>query len=233
MDKKGILIGEDWDQTIKEALEENDYGLLLLSPAFFASDYITQKEIPCWVERGRLLPVGLKKFDLDLLDKPQLKFNQVFFHPDFLDKQLCYADSPEQAKHFVTLLVENIRERLQKDTKPIAKRSLEVIQEISHHQEKSNENDPYNPKFHLESLGRQVSDRRGEGDPTGRDIQKQLLQWVTSEGNTVFVLLGDYGMGKTFASKMLAWGLNEGGSFPMPSISICATPPLFAKDVST
>ena len=213
LDREGILIGEDWEQTIKEALEENDYGLLLLSPVFFRSDYVTRVEIPHWVARDRLLPVGLKTFDLEILESHQLEFNQVFFHPDFPGKQLCYADSLKQPKRFITPLVEHIRQRFQKDTKPIVKKSPEVIQEISHHQAKLDKNNLYDREFYEKPRGRLFSGHEGKDDPTGRDIQAQLLQWAQSEGNTVFVLLGDYGMGKTFASKILAWELNEGAGF--------------------
>ncbi len=63
-----IRIGEDWRRQILARLADCDYGLLLLSPGFFASDFITGHELPRFVgelaEKGAL-PVGLKRVPLD------------------------------------------------------------------------------------------------------------------------------------------------------------------------
>jgi hypothetical protein len=72
-----IRIGEDWRRQILARLRECDYGLLLLSPGFFASGFITDHELPAFVGprgvkgvkgvkgAGRALPVGLKRVPLD------------------------------------------------------------------------------------------------------------------------------------------------------------------------
>ena len=215
VDRRGISIGENWDFEIKKALEENDYGLLLLSPEFFASHYISEVETPHWRKLDRLLPVGLKTFDLACLKKHGMEFNQVFFCPRLPNEQGCYPnDDTPRTEDFITSLVEDIRGRLRKDTKSIVSKSSTSIQRLSDHEASLDNINRYHREFYEEPEGRPVSGQGGKGDPTGQDIQKQLLQWAGSEGNTVFVLLGDYGMGKTFASKMLAWRLNEGGAPP-------------------
>ena len=61
-------LGEHWRRGILARLEECDYGLQLLSPCFFASDFIARHEIPPFVgpePRKRALPVGLRPFALD------------------------------------------------------------------------------------------------------------------------------------------------------------------------
>lgn len=72
-----INIGEDWRGRIVARLSECDYGVLLLSPGFFASEFITDHELPAFVgpgavkgagragRAGKALPVGLKRFPLD------------------------------------------------------------------------------------------------------------------------------------------------------------------------
>jgi hypothetical protein len=63
-----INIGEDWRRHILARLGECDYGLLLLSPGFFASEFITEDELPAFVGPGAVkgaLPVGLKRVPLD------------------------------------------------------------------------------------------------------------------------------------------------------------------------
>jgi hypothetical protein len=63
-----LKIGEDWRRGILARLRECDYGLLLLSPGFFASGFITEQELPAFVGPRAVkgaLPVGLKRFPLD------------------------------------------------------------------------------------------------------------------------------------------------------------------------
>jgi hypothetical protein len=63
-----IRIGEEWRRRILARLRECDYGLLLLSPAFLASGFITEHELPFFVGPDALkgaLPVGLKRVPLD------------------------------------------------------------------------------------------------------------------------------------------------------------------------
>lgn len=63
-----INIGEDWRRRILARLRECDYGLLLLSPGFLASGFITEQELPAFVGPRAVkgaLPVGLKPVPLD------------------------------------------------------------------------------------------------------------------------------------------------------------------------
>jgi len=61
-----ILPGETWLQEIQDALESCTLRLLLVSPAFLASSFITQEELPRFVGNGSkpLIPVMLKKVNL-------------------------------------------------------------------------------------------------------------------------------------------------------------------------
>lgn len=76
---RDLIVGEDWDQQIQTAIDQCDLGLLLVSPDFFVSDYISKSELPQFVsaqqsdpEPGkRAVPVALSK--LDLSGKTDLK----------------------------------------------------------------------------------------------------------------------------------------------------------------
>ena len=48
-----INAGEEWDDLIKKRIEEADIFLLLISPNFFASEYIYHKEMRRAMERRR------------------------------------------------------------------------------------------------------------------------------------------------------------------------------------
>lgn len=63
-----IDLGNEWDQDIHNALHSAKVAIALMSPAFFASDYICEKEIPAilqQVDEGKttLLPILLSPFE--------------------------------------------------------------------------------------------------------------------------------------------------------------------------
>ena len=63
-----LRIGDDWRRRILARLDECDYGVLLLSPAFYASTFITDHELPRFagdVAVKGALPVALKPVPLD------------------------------------------------------------------------------------------------------------------------------------------------------------------------
>lgn len=73
-----ILIGQNWDRAIKTALAECDFGLVLLSPASMASEYIRRVELPALTDAGKLLPVGLKPVDFKTQLPAGISATQVF-----------------------------------------------------------------------------------------------------------------------------------------------------------
>ncbi|HPS77268.1 MAG TPA: toll/interleukin-1 receptor domain-containing protein [Thermoanaerobaculaceae bacterium] len=75
-----LLVGERWHERIQEEIAACDVGLLLLSPAFLASEYIARHELPHFVEgEGKpIVPVGLKLVDLARHDHKGLADYQVF-----------------------------------------------------------------------------------------------------------------------------------------------------------
>lgn len=69
-----IPVGQGWREAIDQAMQHADFGLLLLSPEFFASAFITGTEIPHFLPVGAgsagdtgkpVVPVGLKPVPLD------------------------------------------------------------------------------------------------------------------------------------------------------------------------
>ncbi len=77
---RDILVGEDWQQAIEKALEQCTLGLLLISPAFLGSQYITEEELPRFVG-GRakpVIPVMLQPVDPKLHDLKGLDEKQIF-----------------------------------------------------------------------------------------------------------------------------------------------------------
>ena len=48
-----ILAGADWSQEITKAIDEAEVAILLISPDFLASDYVSEKELPALLKRAK------------------------------------------------------------------------------------------------------------------------------------------------------------------------------------
>jgi hypothetical protein len=75
----GIIIGEDWKRKIIEARTRCDLGLLLVSPSFLGSKFISEQELPQFVGEDRhssisimLQPVNFQFHDLKGLQEQQI-----------------------------------------------------------------------------------------------------------------------------------------------------------------
>src|SRR5512138_2367060 len=73
----GLLVGEDWEREIHWALDEADLGLLLVSPAFLASEYIAKTELPALLRRP-VMPVLLEQINPTRHDLRGLHEKQVY-----------------------------------------------------------------------------------------------------------------------------------------------------------
>lgn len=75
-----ILVGQMWDDEIRTALREADFGLVLVSPTLLSRDYIRRVEIPAFLTAPEkpLLTVGLQQVDLGRCDLQGLEAHQIF-----------------------------------------------------------------------------------------------------------------------------------------------------------
>jgi TIR domain len=74
-----ILPGEPWRSEIARALEQCRFGLLLVSPNFLASPFITSEEMPVLLAKPMVVPVALHRISFDgVMDLKGLAERQVF-----------------------------------------------------------------------------------------------------------------------------------------------------------
>jgi TIR domain len=74
-----ILSGEFWRAEIEDALRKAQFGLLLLSPEFLASTFISKEELPKLLAKAMLVPVALHAIPLDgSVDLKGLEERQIF-----------------------------------------------------------------------------------------------------------------------------------------------------------
>ncbi len=105
-----ILPGEYWHHRITDAINICDFGLLLASPHFFASDYIRTHELSEFVapsgqpliQHKAAIPVFLRPMKLGLLDTRGLSAQQFYRYQD----KSFYEASGAQRDLFVSELFE-------------------------------------------------------------------------------------------------------------------------------
>ena len=75
-----LCVGDDWRQSIQTALAETDVGLLLISPAFLASKFIVEQELPTYLAHGgkRCFPLMLRPVDFERHDLKGLQDQQIY-----------------------------------------------------------------------------------------------------------------------------------------------------------
>jgi hypothetical protein len=75
-----IMVGEKWSEEIHEALNACQLGLLLISPAFLASQYIGEHELPRFLgsDARPVVPIMLQAVDLERHDLKGLQHSQIF-----------------------------------------------------------------------------------------------------------------------------------------------------------
>jgi hypothetical protein len=76
---KQLLPGKPWFDQIAEARDAAQFGLLLVSPEFLASDFIQEHEVPPLMGKAVLVPVALHELHLDgSLEMNGLHLRQIF-----------------------------------------------------------------------------------------------------------------------------------------------------------
>lgn len=112
-----ILPGEKWHAEIQRAIDECDFGLLLVSPAFLGNDYIGAHELPKFVSGARpCMPVGLcrispKHHDLKGLDESHIYLLATAENHRGISFAAC---AEGQREDFAFTLHEQIIERVKK-----------------------------------------------------------------------------------------------------------------------
>lgn len=75
-----ILVGQAWNEEIRQAMATANFALVLLSPALLSRHYIRTVELPTLMASTTtaVMPVGLRRIDFDRCDAGGLEAHQVF-----------------------------------------------------------------------------------------------------------------------------------------------------------
>ncbi len=237
---KEIELGSVWHRQIQAAINKCDFGLLLLSPAFLRSEYITNHELPSFVvdapfhpvAQKRVAPVALKPIRFDgKMDLRGLEQRQIFHYPDGRAYQACRGN--ERKDKFVEELFAKIIEMLDRHPRePLERAETSTLDRLAGRVPRVRLRQYFQEQIEL-SLG-EIHFVRTEGEVTTqnklddsglagerRDALEFLREWACDQaGEPYCALLGEYGMGKTTTSMAFAQELlkaREGSSsVPLP-----------------
>jgi WD40 repeat protein len=207
---RDIILGTDWHEAIQQAIRECDFGLLLVSPAFLASRYIRDHELPHFVVPDgvtlspgkRAAPVALQRVSFDgTMDLRGLERRQVFLDSD----RKAYAERGGQkrdafAHELFAQVVRMLRAGPPAAPPPVSKPEPEdavLFRHLREHME------PYGPVVgYVPSPTRPSSmdklDEAERGSGERGEVLQMLLQWARNpNGEPYCALLGELGMGKT------------------------------------
>ena len=116
-DEEQLLPGVNRAESIRDALKECDLGLLLISPSFLNSKFITDHEIPAFVgdNAKACIPVMLGPINLKRHDLKGLKTSQIFRYKTSNGQYKNLSDcNPRQRGQFCEQLFDKIENRLDK-----------------------------------------------------------------------------------------------------------------------
>ncbi len=115
---EAILVGEQWQKEIANAIDNCDFGLLLLSQAFLGSQFIGEHELPHFIGPSAKpsVPVMLAPIDLERYDLKGLEASQIFRYKGqrYREARSYSKCNPEGRDEFVFSLFQEIEGRLGK-----------------------------------------------------------------------------------------------------------------------
>jgi hypothetical protein len=114
---ESILVGEDWDAQVRDALAVSEVGLLAVSNAFLGSAYITSLELPALVNipGKRAIPVSVQQTG-QYADLHGLEGKQIYGH----QRPFGEVRGPAGQQVWVNALVDQLHRVLARYTAPVA-----------------------------------------------------------------------------------------------------------------
>ncbi len=226
-----IELGADWHAQIQAAIRTCDFGLLLVSPAFFASDYITRQELRHFISTDplgldsdrRAVPVALCSLRFDgTTDMKGLEKRQIF--RDSGGKAFEERSTQKTRKDFVNQLFGKIVQVL--DTHLGAdprQANIEPKRPVDERMRDQLARDLHGLNFVAPSGSVGTMNKIDNEAPEGerKDAVQFLLDWAReTNGPSCCALLGSVGIGKTTTSKAFAHQLlrdrSSDSTLPMP-----------------
>lgn len=110
-----IVIGDDWHDSIIQARDTCDFGLLLISQSFLSSKFIIKNELPVFTKGIKpAIPVMLGPIDFENHDLKGLEKKQIFMldYEGFKEPRSYYECKPLRRETFILELFREIENKI-------------------------------------------------------------------------------------------------------------------------
>lgn len=228
-----LLPGDKWREEILSAIERCHFGLLLVTPSFLGSEFITREELPAFVPRDlcepeagkRAIPVALDRILFDgSVDLKGLQHIQIFHDSDgkpFSERTGIRKD--EFARQLFLQIRRVLGDRIFPEFAIKFNRHRLIEQHVRREIDGAFDGCNFVPtEAFCSTLDKLDAGSQGEAAPKQRiDAIGFLMDWVkTPDSPPYFALLGELGMGKTttclaFARELLDLRGND-STLPLP-----------------
>ncbi|SHA10971.1 WD-repeat protein [Bathymodiolus thermophilus thioautotrophic gill symbiont] len=242
-----LTFGGSFDQQIQQNLRSADFGLAALSQNFLKSEYIKEKEVSCLLGDNRLLLFGLDaKIDGkdtsadDFFTQMKEALPKGDLHQQTLQQQVCYLNDrkgnffgdciKEESKiKFVDKVISDLTKVMEGQEKTKQK-------EKKHIENSCNGNYEYDAFVPSKAKGMEVKNQSeslvgkdAQPDTPEYELIPDMLAWAQNSDQSIYAILGDYGMGKTFSCRIFAKEL-AGTKITPFYIDLRDTPTFVTKD---
>ncbi|MGI8426513.1 MAG: TIR domain-containing protein [Actinomycetota bacterium] len=232
-DDRRILAGDDWHGEIQRAIARCQFGLLLVSAEFLASDYIVAAELPAFVSRNlaspdptkRAIPVALTRVPFDgTVDLKGLERVQVLH--DANGNAFIERSTEKTRRDFAGQLFRQILRVVAQQTQPPApgepQAGSRIEARLHRHIEALGEIPFVSTRGFATSLEKLEPERREDPPAARGDALAYLIDWVSNpESQPYCALLGDLGIGKTTTCMAFAQHLKDArAGDPSPPLPI-------------
>ena len=225
---RDIPVGKDWHAAIQTAIETCDFGLLLVSPGFLASEYIVKNELHRLMALDKpIVPVALKRLPFGgKVDFKGLLERQIFHHGvAAFQERTTGRTKDEYASALFAAIVHRLDDHFGETPVPIVlsapEPSPEETKEWLRDTLESDLRDTHFARPHGRTgTMRKIEDNSEAPDGPREDALEFLHAWAADPAAPpCCALLGSVGIGKTTTSKAFSLELQklrEGGKTGLP-----------------
>ena len=217
---KEIQIGQEFNNEIKKAMEECDFGLCLLSEHFFNSRYIMKKEVDYFLKNNNIIPIGIeskingKKVSIDDFFQ-NIKQKSSYENTQEVLKKQCFmlqdrsGDFYENLqgdgkKDFIQELINKINKLENNSSKNKQNNSLTLNKDIRYINENYVYVDANHKSFKTIIHSKKPLLSKELEEKLNFNLLEDLVSWVQdTKATNLYAILGDFGVGKTFTCRML------------------------------
>ncbi|MDD2697986.1 MAG: TIR domain-containing protein, partial [Arcobacteraceae bacterium] len=212
-----LIHGISFDTQIKKELDKCDYGFAMLSGNFLDSEYITDIEVKKLLEDNKIFPILLSGSfsELNKLCEKDIQ-KQLLEKHTFSLKDRGRSDSfsamvsDQSREYFVNEVIKALYNRKDYDLEQ------ENISR-NNHQCYINSRKEYNKTLYTDSYCKPQEIMTAlESIAVNEEVLEKkinllddMLAWSTEKNSPIYALLGEYGVGKTFNTRMFASKLEE------------------------